>query len=39
MRRFWMAVLLSVGTVTVLTGGPFFVFLLYKTRFIGGRSM
>ncbi len=39
MGRFWMAVLLSVGTVMALTAGPFFVFLLYKTRFIGGRSM
>ncbi len=39
MRRFWMAALLSVGTVMALTGDPFFVFLLYKTRFIGGRSM
>ena len=39
MGRFWMAVLLPVGIVTALMGGPFFVFLLYKTRFIGGRSM
>ncbi len=28
-----------VGIITALLGGPFFVFLLYRTRFIGGRSL
>ena len=28
---------MPVGIITALIGGPFFVFLLYKTRFIGGR--
>lgn len=29
---------LPVGVVTALIGGPFFVFLLYRARFVGGRS-
>ena len=39
MRRSGSAELLTAGTVTALAAYPFFVFLLYKTRFIGGRSM
>lgn len=30
---------LPVGIVTALIGGPFFVFLLYRTRFVGGRNL
>ena len=30
---------IPVGIITALLGGPFFVFLLYRTRFIGGRSL
>ena len=30
---------IPVGVLTALIGGPFFVFLLYKTRFIGGRGL
>ena len=30
---------MPVGIVTALLGGPFFVFLLYKTRFIGGKGI
>ncbi len=39
MRRSGSAEHLSVGTVTALTAYPFFVFLLYKGRPFGGRSM
>ena len=39
MRRFWMAALLTAGTVTALAAYPLFVFLLYKGRPFGGRSM
>ena len=28
---------MPVGVITAMLGEPFFVFLLYKTRFIGGR--
>ena len=30
---------MPVGIITALIGGPFFVFLLYRTRFIGGRGV
>ncbi|MCE2405166.1 MAG: iron chelate uptake ABC transporter family permease subunit [Dehalococcoidia bacterium] len=30
---------IPVGIITALLGGPFFVFLLYRTRFIGGRAL
>ena len=30
---------IPVGIITALLGGPFFVFLLYRTRFIGGRDL
>ena len=30
---------IPVGIITALLGGPFFVLLLYRTRFIGGRSL
>ncbi|MDE2817354.1 MAG: iron ABC transporter permease, partial [Chloroflexota bacterium] len=30
---------LPVGVVTALIGGPFFVFLLYRARFVGGRNL
>ena len=30
---------IPVGIITALLGGPFFVFLLYRTRFIGGRTL
>lgn len=30
---------IPVGIITALMGGPFFVFLLYRTRFIGGRAL
>ena len=29
---------MPVGIITALIGGPFFVFLLYRTRFIGSRG-
>ncbi len=30
---------MPVGIITALIGGPFFVLLLYRTRFIGGRGV
>ena len=30
---------MPVGIITALIGGPFFVFLLYRTRFISGRGL
>ena len=30
---------LPVGIVTALIGGPFFVYLLYRARFVGGRNL
>ena len=30
---------IPVGIITSLLGGPFFVFLLYRTRFIGSRAL
>ena len=39
MRRSGSAELLTAGTVTALAAYPLFVFLLYKGRPFGGRSM
>lgn len=30
---------LPVGVVTALIGGPFFVYLLYRARYVGGRNL
>ena len=30
---------LPVGVITALIGGPFFVFMLYRARFVGGRNL